>query len=247
MFWNGKMQKNKLKKIFILGASSDIGLETVKLFLRNNWIVTAHYNSNKKKLYNLKKNKNLKLFKFNLLKIEKFEKFITKNKKYFSEFDSFVGLTGYIKFKTLNNFKVQDFHDHFNVNYLSNVLIIKKLLKNMEKRKWGRILLTSSIGTKFGGHPNTFIYSLSKYMNEFFPSYYKKFFKKGILVNCLQIGVTNTKLNKKNKEKNLKKRINLIPIKRMATVNEVAKYIYFLSSEKNSLIARETINISGGE
>jgi len=242
------MSTNKLKEVFILGGSSDIGLETVKLFLKNNWIVTAHYNSNKKKLLNLKKkNKNLKLFKFNLLKIEKLEKFIKKNKKSFSEFDSFVSLTGYIKLKTFNKFKIKDFNDHFNVNYLSNMLIIKRLLENMEKRKWGRILLTSSIGTKFGGHSNTFIYSLSKYMNEFFPSYYKKFFKKGILVNCLQIGVTDTKLNKKNKDKILKKRISLIPIKRMATVNEVARYIYFLSSEENSLIAREKINISGGE
>ena len=129
MFKHGKMSTNKLKKVFILGGSSDIGIETVQLFLKNNWIVTAHYNSNKKKLINLtKKNKNLKLFNLNFLKIEKLEKYINKNKKLFSEFDSFVGLSGYIKLKTFSNFKVKDFNDHFNVNYLSNMLIIKKLL-----------------------------------------------------------------------------------------------------------------------
>ena len=50
-----------------------------------------------------------------------------------------------------------------------------------------------------------------------------------------------------NKKDNLKKRISLIPLKRMAKPSEVAKYIYFLSSEENTLITNEIINISGGE
>ena len=56
-----------------------------------------------------------------------------------------------------------------------------------------------------------------------------------------------TKLLKKDKHKNYKKRVDLIPIKRMATTNEVAEYIFFLCSEKNKLITNEVINISGGE
>ena len=84
-------------------------------------------------------------------------------------------------------------------------------------------------------------------MNEFFPSYYKNFFKYNILINALKIGLTNTKLIKKDKNKNIKKRISLIPIKRMAEPNEVAKYIYFLCSDQNTLITKEVINISGGE
>ena len=39
----------------------------------------------------------------------------------------------------------------------------------MIKKKWGRVLLTSSIGTKFGGAENTFMYSITKFLNEFFP------------------------------------------------------------------------------
>ena len=41
------------KKVLILGASSDIGYETVKFFLKNNWIVIAHFNKNKHKLSKL--------------------------------------------------------------------------------------------------------------------------------------------------------------------------------------------------
>ena len=84
-------------------------------------------------------------------------------------------------------------------------------------------------------------------MNEFFPSLYKKLVKYNILINTLKIGVTDTRVVRLNKNKNLKKRVSLIPLNRMAKPLEVAKYIYFLSSEENTLITNEIINISGGE
>ena len=117
----------------------------------------------------------------------------------------------------------------------------------MKKRRWGRILFSSSIGTKFGGAQDTFGYSLSKFMSEFFPKSLKMLSKYNILTNCLQIGVTDTKIHRVVKSKNMKKRIELIPTKRIAKPIEVANYIYFLSSEKNTLIAQQLINISGGE
>ena len=90
-------------------------------------------------------------------------------------------------------------------------------------------------------------YSLSKFNNEFFPSYYKTLYPLNIIVNTLQIGVSKTKLHKKLKSKNMKKRIKLIPLKRMANPDEIANYIYYLCSEKNSLLTGSIINASGGE
>ena len=50
-------------------------------------------------------------------------------------------------------------------------------------------------------------------------------------------------------KKNIKKseRLKLIPINRMAEPKEIAAYIIDLSTEKNSYITGQTINISGGE
>ena len=41
-------QQNR-KKILILAASSDIGVEVVKKYLDSGWEILAHYNENKKK------------------------------------------------------------------------------------------------------------------------------------------------------------------------------------------------------
>ena len=84
-------------------------------------------------------------------------------------------------------------------------------------------------------------------MNEFFFSNYKEFYKNDVLINTIRIGVTKTKIHKNVKGKNMKKRLKLIPLGRIATTTEVAKYIYFYSSNLNSLTTNEIIDISGGE
>ncbi len=235
------------RKVLILGASSDIGIKTVEKFLSQNYEVTAHYNKNIKKLNILKRNySSLKIFKLDLRDAKKVEKFLKRN-SFIKNIDIFVSLSGYLSFANFEKFKIKDFYEHLNINYLSSILVLRQVMKNMIKKKWGRVLLSSSIGTKFGGAENTFMYSITKFLNEFFPKRFKQVTKLNILINTLKIGVTNTKLLKRDKNKNLFKRVNLIPLKRMASTNEVADKIFFLSTHKNTLISGQVINISGGE
>ena len=70
-----------MKKVLILGGSSDIGIEVVKKFLNLNWFVHAHYNRSNKRLINLKNNKkNLKVIQLDFSKYnnKNFEKKINK-------------------------------------------------------------------------------------------------------------------------------------------------------------------------
>ena len=133
------------------------------------------------------------------------------------------------------------------INSVVPLFIQRELLKGMIKKKFGRILNISSIGIKYGGSKYTFNYSYSKNTLEYFPRYLKNLTKKNILSNILRIGVVNTKLLRKVREKNIKKRVSLIPIKRAANISEVVKTIYSLASEENTYISGETINIAGGE
>tara|TARA_B100000809_G_C14878963_1_gene438440 strand:- start:353 stop:508 length:156 start_codon:yes stop_codon:yes gene_type:complete len=43
------------------------------------------------------------------------------------------------------------------------------------------------------------------------------------------------------------KRIQLIPMNRMAEASEIANYIVYLASDKNSYMTGQTVSISGGE
>ena len=237
------------KKILILGASSDIGIITTVKFLENNWKVVAHYNKNQKILSKLKKKykSNLEILKINLNNSNNLIKILIKKKELFNKIDSFVSLVGLLKKSNYQKPNYKSFINHVNVNFYSNQIFINFIIKNMIKNKWGRILLSSSIGTKFGGGEDTYYYSLTKHMNEFIPSIFKKKYAKYILYNVLKIGVTNTKIHNNIPKKNLNLRKKLIPTNRIAEPIEVAEKIFFLASEKNTLIHSQIINISGGE
>ena len=128
------------------------------------------------------------------------------------------------------------------------MIILKKILGKMIVKKYGRILNCSSIGVKFGGGKNSFNYSYSKHASEFIPSSIKRLAKKNILINNIRIGVTDTKIHKNLKNQSeIKKRISLIPTKKIANKIEIANYLYFLISEENSYMTNETITVAGGE
>lgn len=43
------------KQVLILGGSSDIGIEIIKIYLQNNFLILAHYNKGTKKFFDLVK------------------------------------------------------------------------------------------------------------------------------------------------------------------------------------------------
>lgn len=231
----------KKKKLLILGGSSDIGLFLVEELVKlNNYEITLHHN----KEFNLKKNikKKLKLIKADLIKIK------NKNlkKKFGNNYDVIINLVGYLSNNTFLNFKEEEFYKTIRANSLIPFMIIRNSLSHMIKNKFGRIINSSSIGVKFGGGEQTFSYSVSKHLNEFIPNYIKKISKNNILYNCLKIGVIDTKLHKKIKNKSLSKRVNLIPLKKIGEKKDISDFIIYLI-KNNNFINNEVINISGGE
>ena len=90
------------------------------------------------------------------------------------------------------------------------------------------------------------MFYICKHINEFIPGYIRKLCSKNILYNTLRIGVTDTKLHSKIKNKSLKQRIKLIPMKKTATTDDIAEYMFYLIVH-NNFIANELINITGGE
>ena len=231
-----------IKKVLILGGSSDIGIELANKFSDlNKYKLSIHYFSNSK----IKKKIN---FKCNFIKCD----LSTKNEKkiinkFENNYDIIINLVGDINCKSFEKFSIDSIEKNLRTNSLMPFLIFRKSTSNMVKKKWGRIINSSSIGVKFGGGEQTFEYSISKHLNEFIPSFYKKISKYNIFYNVIKIGLTNTKIHNKVLSKNILKRKKLVPMKKMAEPKDIANYIFFLISNKNQFITNEVISISGGE
>jgi 3-oxoacyl-[acyl-carrier protein] reductase len=215
-------------------------MELLNIFLKDDsYKVDLHYNSYSKIKNNLK---------YNLIKAD-FSKPNYKStlKKFTNNYDIIINLIGYIDNKSFNNFQPKDIEKSIMTNSIIPLLIIRSSLSNMVKKKWGRIVNSSSIGVKFGGGDTTFGYSIAKHLNEFIPKEIRKLASKNIFYNIMKIGLTDTKIHKRILSKNLKKRISLVPAKKMAKPEDVAKYIYYISSKQNKFITGEIIGVTGGE
>ncbi len=234
------MGKN-LKRFLISGASSQIGLELVKKLLSNNYEVVGLYNKNKKRLELLeKKYKNLKIHKINFE-----DDSICKFK--FDKIDCFISLQGYLKNSKNSKINEDDLIKHIKINYIKNLIIIEKIIPHMKRKKYGKIFLTSSVGTKFGGGEKTLYYSISKYLNEYHPSYLRKLIKDNISLNTISIGLVDTNIHKKINSKDIVKRIKLTPAKRIMNVNEISKSIYDLVVTDTNIMSNHLINLTNGE
>ena len=101
--------------------------------------------------------------------------------------------------------------------------------------------------TKFGGGEKTLYYSISKYLNEYHPSYLRKLIKDNISLNTISIGLVDTNIHKKINSKDIVKRIKLTPAKRIMNVNEISKSIYDLVVTDTNIMSNQLINLTNGE
>ena len=234
-------------RILILGASSDIGIEVIKLLLQDQNEIHAHCNINSKQLTGFSNSKKLKIIKKDFSKIHhrNLNTFLKKKLNY--SYSKVINLIGYHDKKKYKNSDMNSIFKSLKINAILPFFIVRHVIKKMLKNKYGRILNCSSIGVKYGGGDNSFNYSFSKHSSEFIPNVYKSWAKKNVLINNLRIGLCDTKLNKFKSNKEMRKRIKLIPVERISSPKEIAKYIYFFVSDTNSYKTKEKINISGGD
>ena len=159
---------------------------------------------------------------------------------------SFISLAGLNIPSTFIDFTEEMLWQHVMVNAIAPLQITKRLIPSMKKSGYGRIVLTSSIGVKFGGSDQHFPYGFSKHCAEFIPAEINRLAAHNIFTNVIRIGVTDTR-KIRGLGKDLNQRASLIPAKRLAKPIEIADFLVWISSEKNQYITGQIIGCSGGE
>lgn len=133
------------------------------------------------------------------------------------------------------------------VNLISQTMLIKQLAPSMKKRNYGRIVNFSSIWCDFSKE-RRIMYSIAKSgVKGLTTAAAVELSKYNILVNAVAPGFVNTEMTSQNNTpEQIKALADSLPVKRLAEPEEIAEFVYFLSSEKNSFITGQTIFIDGG-
>ena len=233
-----------IKKVLITGSTKGIGFECAKYFMQNGFSVIAHYNNENDNLNTIKKNRMNECIHCDVNDDDAFNNFLQKVRSLGIE--ALVNNAGMYDFSKNKSNRIESIEKLLKVNVIAPVLLSEAVMDGMKKRNHGHIINISSIGAKYGSNINNIFYGVSKRgIESATKTLAREGAKHNILVNTIRPGITNTAFYK-TLGKDIKKRIELIPLNRAMESFELAKFIFYMCTQ-NTFITNEIITIAGGE
>jgi len=239
------------KTVLITGASRGIGKEIALEFARKGYNIVVNYVGEVPDLEETKKELEINgietlFIQGDVTNFDSWKEIAEEVINKFGSIDVLVNNAGITKDGLLLRMTEEDFDKVINVNLKGTFNVTKNIIPYMSKQRSGRIVsLASVVGvTGNAGQAN---YAASKAgIIGFTKTCAKEFASRNILVNAIAPGFVDTMMTGVLSD-NIKEGIlNQIPLKRMATPQEIAKLVYFLGSEENTYITGQVINIDGG-
>jgi len=226
------------KKVLITGGTRGIGKSVAELFAKEGYSV--HITGTKKSDVPDYVDK---LFIVNFDNIDEIKSFFDdiKNETY----NVLVNNAGINIIKKIDDVTFDDWSSIHNTNLKTPYFLSKIVSQNMSKND--KIINVSSIFSSVSKEYRT-LYSTTKFgINGLTKSLSIELGPKGILVNSVSPGFTNTELTDKSLSNEQKKELSSqIPLGRFAETEEISNLIYFLGSQMNSYITGQNIIIDGG-
>lgn len=165
----------------------------------------------------------------------------------FGKIDILVNNAGIIRDSLLIRMKEEDWDAVININLKGTFNCSKTVAKYMMRQKSGGKIVNISSVIGLVGNIGQANYAASKAgIIGLTKSIAKELALRNINVNAIAPGFIETDMTKKLSEKVRKDLQQQIPLKRLGTVKDIAKVVYFLVSDNANYITGQVINVDGG-
>ena len=238
----------KGKVALVTGGSGGIGLDVSKKLAKLN-IKVLILDINKPKI---SRNKFIYFEQVDLSNENEINQAIGKFIKKEKRIDYVVNAAGVLWFDKdlgLEKIKTNIWDKVFSINLKSMLIVLKKILPNMKKNKFGSIVNISSVDALSGDDKPQEAYGASKAaMIRLSKSIAIQYASKNIRSNSILPGPVDTPMQKRwrenpNAKKNL---IKIIPLQRIGKPENIADTVLFLLSEQSCFITGTEIIVDGG-
>lgn len=235
----------------ITGGSRGIGFATVETFLKEGAtvILTASSLATAQKAVDRLKEKypnaQVEGISPNLTDYEEVFAAFSDIAQRYGHLDILVNNAGVSESTPLSNYTEETFDKVFDLNVKGVFVASKAAAELMEKQGNGVILNTSSM-VSITGQPAGFAYPASKFaVNGMTLSLARELGPKGIRVNAVAPGITETDMMKAVPKEVIEPMIARIPLGRLGQPEDIAKAFLFLASDDASYITGVVLHVDG--
>lgn len=245
-----KLNNFKNKVAVISGAGSGIGRAVaIKLSDFGCKLMLVGRTDKVKKVESKINKKNIKSFVGDISKEDVVNKLYTNTLKKFEKVDILINCAGVTGPGNIESTSLEEWNTIHDNNGTNTFLMCKYFSKIMKKKKYGKIINVSSIAGRFRGRTSGLHYAYAKSgIIGFTRQLGAELGKWNINVNCFCPSQTMTEMLKSLINPKIKKELEkTIPLKRIATPEEQANVIIFLSSDLSSYMTGSIIDSNGGQ
>lgn len=182
----------------------------------------------------------------NIANVAEGEDFIKNALQVFGSLDILINNAGITRDNLVVRMSEQEWDDVINVNLKGTFLMSKAALKVMFKKRSGSIVNISSVVGEMG-NPGQANYVASKAgIIGLTKTLAKEFGGRNVRVNAVAPGFVQTAMTDALPEDVKAKALEAIPLKRFASVHDIAKAVLFLAGEDAAYITGQVLAVNGG-
>ena len=241
----------KDKVAIITGGSRGIGYATVREFIKEGATVILTASSEKtaadavSKLKTEYPNADISGISPNLGNLAEVQEAFKKIAERYGHIDILINNAGVSDRTPFSDYTEELFDKVINLNIKGVFTASKAAAAHMEKQGYGVILNTSSMVSAYG-QPSGFSYPTSKAaVDNFTISLARELGPKGIRVNAVAPGITETDMMKAVPKEVIDPLIAQIPLRRLGQPKDIAKAFSFLASDDASYITGIVLRVDG--
>ena len=237
----------KSKTVLITGAAKGIGAQTAAEFAKNGYNIILQYLSsdiskteNEIKKYGV----SVKSVRADLTKAEDIKKLADIAINEFCGLDCLINNAGQMLYELFLDTNEEKWQRIFDINSKAPAMLTREILPHMISKQSGSIVNVSSVWGETGASMEV-AYSASKAaLIGFSKALAKEVAPMGIRVNAITPGATKTDMLSHLSDEEISELTEEIPLKKIASTEEIAKSIYFLASSE--YITGIVLGVNGG-
>jgi len=231
----------------VTGGTRGIGAAISRMLKLRGYLVAANYAGNDVRAAQFKEETGIAIYKFDVGDFEAVKSSVAQIEKDLGPIEVVVNNAGITRDSTMRRLDRQMWDAVIDTNLGSCFNVSKAVWDGMNTRGFGRIVNIGSINGQGGQYGQVNYAAAKSGIHGFTKALAQEGASKGITVNAIAPGYTDTDMVSAVPANVLEKIVAKIPVGRLGKADEIARGVLFLVSDDAGFITGSTLSINGGQ